>query len=544
MRSGNRNSKAGKPVLLPLFIIFHATMRKVFCVAVCVLLGLDAPAQNVKISDFNSPCEPSIIIDPRHPNILVAASNIDNYYTSQDTGRTWTYRKAKSTYGVWGDPAFAVDTGGNFYYFHLSNPASGNWIDRIVCQKSTDKGQTWNNGSYTGLNGKKAQDKEWAIVDRKTNNICVTWSQFDEYGSTKPGDSSIILFSKSTDTGYTWSNPVRINQVAGDCIDDDNTVMGATPAIGPNGEIYVAWALGDAIVFNMSKDAGKTWLNKEVKIADIPGGWNYLIGGLMRANGLPVMVCDTTNGPNRGTIYINWSDQRNGTSNTDVFLIRSTDGGKTWSAPARVNDDASQKHQFLTWMTIDPVSGYLYFVFYDRRNYTDASTDVYAAVSKDGGKTFINRRISESPFKASPSIFFGDYTNITAYDGVIRPIWTRMDAGALSVWTDMTTLEDITTEVPEIRINQGDEIDASNYPNPAQHSAYVAFKLRGPSTVSLYVYNLQGQLLQRVIDNKQMSNGKYVEKIDFNALGMKPGSYFIRLSVNGKTRTLKMIVVD
>ena len=53
-------------------------------------------------------------------------------------------------------------------------------------------------------------------------------------------DHSRILFSKSTDGGENWSEPLKISQFEGDCEDDDNTTEGAVPAIGPNGEIYVS----------------------------------------------------------------------------------------------------------------------------------------------------------------------------------------------------------------------------------------------------------------------------------------------------------------
>ena len=37
-------------------------------------------------------------------------------------------------------------------------------------KKSTDNGNSWNDGSYTGLNGTKAQDKQWSIIDRHHRN--------------------------------------------------------------------------------------------------------------------------------------------------------------------------------------------------------------------------------------------------------------------------------------------------------------------------------------------------------------------------------------
>jgi Neuraminidase (sialidase) len=273
-------------------------------------------------------------------------------------------------------------------------------------QKSTDGGKSWTDGTAFGKNGSKAQDKHWAIVDRTTNTIYTTRTQFDDYGSSNVEDKSSILFTKSSDGGTTWAEVKKINEVAGDCIDDDNTVEGAVPAIGPNGEIYVTWAGPEGIVFDKSTDGGATWLEEDIFIDAMPGGWTYDIPGINRCNGMPITVCDLSDGPNRGTIYVNWSDQRNGEDDTDIWFSKSTDGGESWSAPIRVNDDPAGSQQFLSWMTIDQTNGKLYFVFYDRRNYEDTQTDVYMAMPGDGGQTFTNFKISDSPFTPNAGIFF------------------------------------------------------------------------------------------------------------------------------------------
>ena len=105
------------------------------------------------------------------------------------------------------------------------------------------------------------------------------------------------------------------------------------------------------------------------------------------------------------------------------------------AAAKRVNDDPAGRQQFLTWMIVDQKTGYIWFVFYDRRNYSDDETDVYMAVSKDGGETFTNFKVSNCPFVPSSGVFFGDYTNVSVYDNVVRPIWTNLSGGVLSVWT-------------------------------------------------------------------------------------------------------------
>lgn len=269
----------------------------------------------------------------------------------------------------------------------------------------------------------------------------MTWTEFDKYDSKDPKDKSRILFARSNDGGKTWSSEANLSQLEGDCLDDDNTTEGAVPAIGPKGEIYVAWSYANKIYFDRSLDAGKTWLATDKVVADQPGGWTFDIPGIFRANGLPITATDLSNGPNRGTIYVNWCDQRNGTNDTDVWIAKSTDGGNSWSAPTRVNNDGAGHQQFFTWLAVDPVTGYLYVVFYDRRNHSDDNTDVYLAYSKDGGKTFVNAKISQSPFLPTKTIFFGDYNHLSVYNGRVRPIWTRLQNGNLSVWTALVRLK-------------------------------------------------------------------------------------------------------
>ena len=395
---------------------------------------------NILIDGTGSPEEVTIAINPLNPNILAGGANIDNFYRSTNGGNTWIESQLISNLlGVWGDPVVLFDSLGNLYYAHLSNPVSGWWIDRIVVQKSTNDGSTWNDGVGIGQgNQPQAQDKEWLAVDLTQspyrNNLYVTWTEFDDYGSSNSSDSSRIRFSKSIDQGLSWSNAITISDVSGDCIDSDNTDEGAVPCVGPNGEIYVAWAGPLGLVFDKSLDGGNTW-GSDVFISDIPGGWDFDVSGIWRCNGLPITMCDISNSPYRGYIYVVWSDQRNGATNTDIFMARSTDGGTTWSSPIKVNDDNTTRHQFFVWSTIDPSTGHLWFVFYDRRNTTGAETDVYVAKSTDGGETFENFKVSDSPFTPSSSVFFGDYTNIAAWNGKIYPIWMRLQSGQLSVWT-------------------------------------------------------------------------------------------------------------
>ncbi|MBL7826454.1 MAG: exo-alpha-sialidase [Saprospiraceae bacterium] len=406
-----------------------------------------AKFQNIMIAEAKQgdpygPCEPTICVNLKNTNQIAAGAILNRYYWSEDGGRQWQAGKLSSDYGVFGDPVIIADWKGNFYYAHLSDPEKGGWsseklLDRIALEKSTDGGKTYAQSAFMGMRHPKDQDKHWLCADPKTHALICSWTEFDKYDSKDTvRDRSRILFSRSDDGGKTWADAISINQYDGDCLDGDNTPEGAVPAFGPNGEVYVAWSWNNKIWFDRSLDGGKTWLPQDIVVADQPGGWAFDIPGITRCNGMPVLVCDLSNGPNRGTLYVNWADQRNGTHDTDVFFAKSTDGGKTWSKAQRVNDDPAGKHQFLTWMAIDQTNGYLYFMFYDRRKAgNDAKTEVYLAVSQNGGKTFKNMKVSANAFEPNEDVFFGDYNHISAHDGIIRPIWTRMDGKKLSIWT-------------------------------------------------------------------------------------------------------------
>ncbi len=405
--------------------------------------------KNIKIDEAEFgryACEPSICIHPENTDIIVAGSVLNQVYTSLDGGQTWTMSNMESSSGVYGDPVIRADFKGNFYYAHLSNPNNKAWgdeafLDRIVVQKSEDNGKTWNDGSFTPPNSPKDQDKEWLAVDPSDNTILMTWTEFDKYKSKEPEDRSRIMFTKSTDEGETWSEPFGISQVEGDCLDGDQTTEGAVPAAGINGEYFVSWSMDEKIYFDRSLDKGISWLSKDKIISNQPGGWDFEIPGISRCNGMPITEVDHSNGPHRGTIYVNWSDQRNGTDDTDIWISKSQDNGDSWTDPIRVNDDLAGKHQFFCWMDVDPSTGYIYIVFYDRRAYDDTQTDVYLAYSTDGAQSFTNIKISESPFVPAKQIFFGDYCDISAVNGVIRPIWTRADKWKLSVWTALIELK-------------------------------------------------------------------------------------------------------
>jgi hypothetical protein len=511
---------------------------------------------NVQISNAGGPNEPSICINPKNTNQIIAGANTDKVYRSTNGGLNWTAATLTSTYQVWGDPCIITDTLGNFYYFHLVNGAS--FIDRMGVQKSTNAGTSWSAGTFWQFNSPKQQDKEWAITDfthgPRGNWIYVAWTEFDNYGSTNPLDSSRILFARSTDGGASFTGITRLSQRGGDCNDEDYTTEGSVPAVGPNGEIYVAWSGQQGmnnfkIFFDKSTDGGTTWLANDIIAASQPGGWDLGSGtsggtgvlGIYRGNGLPVTVCDISNSPYRGTIYINYLDSV-GTRDRDVKIVKSTNGGLNWSAPIRVNNDAAGREQFFTWLAVDQVTGSLYCVFYDRRNYSDTQTDVFLATSTDGGTTWVNERISSSPFTPQSNIFFGDYNNISAHNGIVRPIWIRLASTSLSLWTAIINipvgLTQVSSEIPKhFELKQ-------NYPNPFNPSTQIDFEVpavkgNDKAKVSLKIYDALGNRVADIVDSS-LSPGSY--SYTWNASEFPSGVYFYKLE-SGSTRISKKMIL-
>jgi hypothetical protein len=116
-------------------------------------------------------------------------------------------------------------------------------------------------------------------------------------------------------------------------------------------------------------------------------------------------------------------DYSNG--DVDIFVSSSGDYGKSWSAPVRVNTDPihNGRDQFFQWMAIDPQSGAVNLIFYDRRT-DNKETTVTLARSTDGGKTFQNYIWDPEAFDAEGD-FLGDYLAISAFGNKVFGAWAH-----------------------------------------------------------------------------------------------------------------------
>jgi len=427
----------------------RAQQKRTFALAIFFLCAPGAFAQQVvRVSDVDAtnPAEVSIAINPKNPKRMVATSfqtgrpprpRAGSYnYVSMDGGKTWKTVPVENPKGLTqGDDTVSFGSDGSAYHAHLSfvgirlaKPTRAE--SGILVEASKDGGLTWNE-SVPAINHINSvtpfEDKPGIVVDNVADSphkgtVYLAWTRFDVYGANDPECHSQIYFSRSTDHGKTFSMPFRISDTGGDCLDSDNTVEGVVPAVGLKGEVYVVWGGPQGLVFKKSMDGGLTF-GKDKVIGPMPGGWDFSVEGLDRANGMPVTGVDWSSGPNKGTLYVNWIDARNG--DPDVFVTSSRDGGETFSEPVRVNDDPLKngKVQFFTWMSVDPIDGSVNVIFYDRRDTEGALTKLTLARSVDGGRTFVNHKIDHPPFACNIRVFFGDYSGISAYNGRVVPIF-------------------------------------------------------------------------------------------------------------------------
>ena len=431
---------------------YNARMR---LLAACALAapfaavpGPSAPHFVARVSDEGAlrPAEASIAINPLNTDHIVVVSlqgmqpgapaRISNFsYASIDGGRTWRTAAAPNDHRrVHGDDAVTIARDGTIYHSYIAFdgirvPRPDRASSGIYIRTSRD-GLAWNEPVAVVDHINTAipfEDKPWVGVDDGEDsphrgNVYVAWTRFDVYGSPDPQHTSHIWFSRSRDGARSFTPPVQVSDRPGDARDSDGTVEGVVPSVGAKGEVYLAWAGPAGLVFDRSLDGGYTFGADKV-IASLPGGWDIPLPGIERHNGMPVTAVDHSHGPNRGSVYVNWIDERNG--DPDVFVAVSRDGGVTWSAPARVNDDpkGNKRAQLFTWMAVDPADGSINVVFLDRRDTEGTANAVTLARSVDGGRTFVNHRVNRPVFPSNEKVFYGDYLGLDAHGGRVAAIY-------------------------------------------------------------------------------------------------------------------------
>ncbi|MBS1680699.1 MAG: exo-alpha-sialidase [Bacteroidetes bacterium] len=409
-------------------------------ISIIVTLSIPAYSQykNVKLVEQTTNPRPTITINKKNAENIVAGIVAESFVISNDGGKTWNEKTLKSLSGSGFYPYVVSNSKGSLFYFHvpdiLNNSNTGELPYRIACQNYLQEETMFSPGTFIENNSEVAQRNAWPLAHPKKNSVFVSYTQFNKKEKNEPGCQSNIFVSKSMN-GNKWSSPSQVNKNSGGCENYDNTMANAPLAIGTDGKMYSAWAHEKKIYFDRSYDDGNTWLDTDLTVFKKPIDWSIEIPGVQSYTSLPLLSIDNSNGLFKGTLYLLWADQSMGKDDTDIWIIRSRNHGDYWSEPVRVNKDEPGKHQFHPWISVDPTNGNVYVVYYDRRNYDNLQTDVYLAYSVDGGNSFDEVKISESPFSPETGKIFNGTCHIDAHDGLIAPIWTQNDNGKTSIWT-------------------------------------------------------------------------------------------------------------
>lgn len=364
--------------------------------------------------------ETSMAISPREPDNAVVASMgyhggqrlpyCDAHFT-RDGGKTWQRRTLELTgtdgvaYEWHSDPAIGVDANGTFYYATMLIQRS--LRISMAVSRSDDGGETWtrpvNVATTDGVT--VTDDKEWLAVDDTTGafagHVYMMWGRYylDANGQSVNGE---IVFTRSTDRGETWSEPVPMTP--------KSRVGMSMLAIGPNGEVYAAFNDNGRHRLRVSTDGGVTFSAPTIiPIAFGPGG---RIPNYAQANFSPMQTfaVDRSSGLHRGTLYYFMpTGGRRRADNTEVSAAGmwvSHDGGETWSGPLILSglNDAVFPMVAVDQRTGDAVASWL-----DRRD--DPFNELfrlYASRSSDGGRSWSEPAAFTSPFSLDRS-FLGHY---------------------------------------------------------------------------------------------------------------------------------------
>lgn len=272
-----------------------------------------APAVTVNQDTAAAPQnETAIAVDPNNPNRVVAAAN--DYVT-----RTWNCT-------ISGTPCSALGDGYSGTYF--SNDGGSTW-----CCVSSDPNHlgTLIPGVDHLAGGQYDAGGDPALAFDSQGNVYYAGLGFDR---TAPPNT--VAVNKGTFNGsgqLSWSQPTFINQTtAPSTLNDKEWIAADWHASSPyHDRVYVSWTrfifnpmtgvyVQSPISFAYSTDGGATFSAPQ----NISGNVLYSQGSR------PIVGYD-------GTVYVTWDGSTRHGALDATYVVKSTDGGVTWSKPVAIS---------------------------------------------------------------------------------------------------------------------------------------------------------------------------------------------------------------
>jgi len=376
-------------------------------------VNVDANGNNI-VGDAANEC--SISVDPTNTSRMAIGWRQFNSVSSNfrqggwgyttDGGVHWTFPGVLENNVFRSDPVTNSDETGTFFYLSLLQTFCENMY------RSTNGGQSWTELQPDGL--AQGGDKQWFTID-KTNGPGHGF-QYQSNDGSDCDNSGVVEFQRSTDGGVTWQAPIGIPPL------NDSPYFG-TLDVDTNGNLFIGgegFTLFYCVRSSNAQIGNQTPTFDQVTTVNMGG---VLAGGGINPAGLDgqlFLAIDKSGTSTNNYIYMLASVQPSGRSTTDVMFVRSTDGGLTFSAPHKVNDDPvnpNKWHWFGTF-SVAP-NGRLDAVWYDTRNAANnTDSQLFYSYSTDAGVTWApNVAVSNSfiPSQGYPNQSkIGDYITIVS----------------------------------------------------------------------------------------------------------------------------------
>jgi hypothetical protein len=418
--------------------------------------------QNLQISDQSDTprSESDIRINFNNPKQIIAASNnIGNgrqaQFFSGDGGASWgqTTLPLLTADSLHSDPTVDWTSDGTAWATTIGINASSTVL-QMRAYKSTDGGKNWTfDATFSG--DQTSADKQMMWVDRSStspfrDNIYVIWHN---------GRPAFV--SHRTSSG--WHAPIQLSGA-----ETTGTAIGSDITTNAVGDVFAIWPDSGSknLFFVKSIDGGDTFTSP-LPIAKTTATFQISVPAFAQRSALVGASIAAFKNGSRDDVYVSWLDLSGDDGcktpgsepgeNVDsdcksrIWFARSTDGGKTWTEPARkINPDAGRTDQFNQKLAVDAETGVLGIIYYNTGSVTDRNkTNVMFQFSIDNGETWSKQptkvttaATDETTVNADNGNQYGDYNGLSVERGVFFPCWTdRRDNGSESIFTAKITMK-------------------------------------------------------------------------------------------------------